>query len=266
MIDLRPIFEHKSEGFWVAVRDGEVVSVIPVWRPDDVDAGVYESKVHETLSVLGEIHTGKLLTREKQSFVVLEDNQILRGGINSGKYWAGVRNGEAVGLVPMWAPEDADYELYEEKALDLLGLLGEVVPGKLAFDDGKKILIEYGAHSSRKHAAMKAYQEKIWEASGFIKEIKRYQQGSKGLYYAKLGLIKGVKDGGGDGDLGWDLSDINVLIGDGTKEWAREAIKDRGMFFNKKMKFKLANVKRIPAFYRGDSVLQPCKLEGIQNI
>lgn len=256
MIDLDQIFQNTDKGVWAAVRDDNVVSLISAWCPDDVDHDAYTARVKEALNVIGVPYRCTLIGGNGKSLLQFPDGDVLRGGFMSGKYWASVRDGVAVGLVPMYAPDDVQYELFKGKVYDLLG---EVVRGKLAVDRGRKILIPYGPHSSRKFAARRKYEDNHWVVTGVVQSVKRYERGGRGFFYATLAATapKAPSPTGAK-----DLSGKNVIFGEEAKAWACAAAENPSLL-GQEVNLAMVNLKRIPVFYRGDDELQLCKIERI---
>lgn len=266
MIDLSMIQDRKNKQYWAALNDGKVVGLISMWAPDDVDYNEYSTRAQKTLALLGEVKEGELISRDKRSFIVVDNKNYYRGGITSGKYWSAIRDNKVVGLIPMWAPDDVDYEEYSSRAKRTLELLGEIKPGDILYRDGAQKFVLHGSHSRRKEKNQSEHNDKFWETSGFIKRISFYQFKGKRLYYADVGFIQGVRLKEGTTEKQWDINHCYVMIGDSLREWAENAIKTKASFDGKKMRFRLSNVKRIPDFYRGDKELQPCKIEALEAL
>lgn len=56
---------------------------------------------------------------------------LLQGAQHVGKCWAATRGQNVIGTISMRVPDDVDFDVYREKAMELLKLLGDVKAGDI---------------------------------------------------------------------------------------------------------------------------------------
>jgi hypothetical protein len=66
-----------------------------------------------------------------------------------GKYWAAVSGDMVINLISMRVPNSVDFDTYRNKAVDCLGMLGDVKTGEVVLRDGKHVFVQRKNHYAR---------------------------------------------------------------------------------------------------------------------
>lgn len=66
-----------------------------------------------------------------------------------GKYWAAVSGDLVINLISMRVPSSVDFDQYRNKAVECLGLLGEVKTGEVVVRNGKPVFVQRKNHQNR---------------------------------------------------------------------------------------------------------------------
>lgn len=66
-----------------------------------------------------------------------------------GKYWAAVSGDMVINLISMRVPNSVDFDAYRAKAVECLGLLGDVKTGEVVVREGKHIFVQRKNHQNR---------------------------------------------------------------------------------------------------------------------
>ncbi|EKO3939122.1 hypothetical protein F7U67_001643 [Vibrio metschnikovii] len=64
---------------WAALREANVVGVISMRVPSDVDFDTYRTKATECLELLGQVKSGEMIEREGERYFVLRPTHANRG-------------------------------------------------------------------------------------------------------------------------------------------------------------------------------------------
>ena len=64
---------------WAALREANVVGIISMRVPSDVDFDIYRKKATETLELLGQVKSGEMIEREGERYFVLRPTHANRG-------------------------------------------------------------------------------------------------------------------------------------------------------------------------------------------
>ena len=80
----------------------------------------------------------------------MEDDVVVKtDGIEIGRYWGAIKSDIVVGVISMKVPNDVDFDLFREKAVDCLSVLGTVKAGVLISRKGGAVLSGAPNHANR---------------------------------------------------------------------------------------------------------------------
>lgn len=77
-------------------------------------------------------------------------NDIKSKNVSLGKYWVALKDNQVMGMISMRVPNDIDFDDYREKAIDCLGLLGDVKSGEvIETSEKEKYFLQRLTHANR---------------------------------------------------------------------------------------------------------------------
>lgn len=96
-----------------------------------------------------------------QSYGFASETENSENSVTLGKCWAAIRGAKVVGTISMSAPNDINFDEYRSKAVDTLGLLGEVKSGEMIEREGHRYFVPRISHPKLRKKPVKAKEYPI---------------------------------------------------------------------------------------------------------